>query len=132
MVNLFQDKTMRIFDYIYFRIYSFYNSKDNIPEIYAIVVITLIQLLLFLNLTYIIEIILGYQPFAIGKFIIVIVYLSLIALNWIRFVVLKKGNKVQRIWENKNDRPKFIYDYLIILLIMILFILPILKGTNNI
>ena len=116
-----------MYNYFYYRLYKFFLwvSKTDIPDLNAIIILSLYNTFYFLILNILIEKTVGKEHFEVSKTVGVGFYILMIAFNLWYFL---KGKRYEKIKE-KFDKTRNIGKYLLFILFMILPFLCLLLFT---
>ena len=116
---------MKIFDYIFYRVYSFYRDKDSNPEIYASGIVTLIQFGLLLTLYLIIGLLIDIYQIT-NKYYVIPIIIGLIAYNWIKYEQTDKSKIFEELWKNEIRNKKNKRGWLILTIVLFSILTPII------
>ncbi|SEL95102.1 hypothetical protein SAMN05421740_11511 [Parapedobacter koreensis] len=121
---------MDIFDYIFYRVASFYKKrKDLSPETAASMIVALMQFFLILDLFALFRVFYEYDfPNGFNKFWALPVIASIGVINWFRY---EKGNlypKLRKKWKDEDDNQKRKRGKLIVMGIVLVLSIPVLYG----
>lgn len=122
---------MNLFDYIFYRVYKFYQKRDGTPAIYASGVVSVMQFFSLLTILGIIRLIVDF-PIP-QKYFIIPIILILIAINWYRYERDFDIKKLEGKWngEDINRRKQKGWLVVISLILVILFPILIVKFKHN-
>jgi hypothetical protein len=116
-----------LFDYIFYRVYKFYQKRDSTPAIYASAVLSLMQ---FFSLLSILAIVRLFYDFPIPqKYFIIPIILILIGINWFRYERDFDFKKLEGRWREENCRQRRQKGWLIVVSLITIVLFPILIGV---
>lgn len=113
---------MKIFDYIYYRIYSFYKYKwkETMPNLYSIGAISVLQMINFTNILFLC-LLLFYPNHGIKKFYGGIVVVIGLLYNYYRYEHITNFYTLEKKWNSENETIKAYKGLLILLYIIATF-----------
>jgi len=115
-----------IFDYIFYRVFKFYQNRDGTPQIYASGVVSVIQFFALLSGLAVVRLFVDF-PIPTKYFVIPII-VGLIAINWIRYERKTNFDAFDERWGNEDINKGKIKGRLIVILIILVISFPILIG----
>lgn len=118
---------MNLFDYIYYRIYSFFLSrKDNVPETTGWMLLSLMQFLTIIDTIFIIELIYSFPIPSKFAFLPLLIVLGIF--NWYQYErnFDKKGFEMK--WKDEEEKKKIRNGWLIGIYLLISFLFPVTLG----
>ncbi|UII31968.1 hypothetical protein LVD17_27145 [Fulvivirga ulvae] len=117
---------MKIFDYIFYRVYNFYARKDKNPDTYASGIVSVVQFFTLLSLLAAIRLV---HEFPIpGKYIVILVILVLMVVNWFRYEKSENYKQFSERWEGKERAKRRKRGWFIILYLIGVILFPIGIG----
>ena len=117
---------VRLFDYVFYRVYKFYQKRDSTPQIYASGVLTLMQFLCLINIMFIVQM---FYDFAIpSKFAFAQGLIFLIAINWYRYERDFDFKELETLWAAETDDQKRQRGWLLVVSLISFILFPILVG----
>lgn len=117
---------MKLFEYIYYRIYALYQKKDSNPEIYATNGIAVLQLSLLFSLYVLISLFIKLPN--INNWLAVTLVVAVIALNWRKFGLHFDNRILEDRWSKESITKKKLRGWAILALIIISIFFPIVIG----
>ncbi len=118
---------MNLFDYIFYRVYKFYQKRDGTPAIYASGVLTLMQFFLLLSILAAIRLIIDF-PIPQKYFNIPIIIL-LLGINWYRYEREFDIRKLESKWGKEDSTIRKRRGLLLVVSLISLILFPILIGV---
>ena len=120
---------MKLIDYVFYRIYSFYKQKkDSAPIITSCIILSLTALMPLLCITYITGV-LTKDTLKISKLIMLIVYIAVVAVFWRRYKSKELISRIEERYLSENTIKKKQRGILLLFYIVIIISLPILFGV---
>ena len=118
---------LSLFDYIYYRIYKFFEEKgDNVPETKGSLILSLIQFFTLLDILVFVRMI---YEFPLPKKVFILpVIISLAVINWYRYERNFEIKTFQDQWRNESLEKKRRNGWLIGLYLLLSFLVPALHG----
>lgn len=116
-----------LFDYIFYRVYKFYQTLDNNPDIYASGLVALIQFLTLIDIMFLLN--LFFQFKIPWKFYFIPVLIILMGINWYRYENNLDIQRLEDKWGNEDNIKKKNKGLLILIYIGLSVLIPILIGT---
>lgn len=117
---------IKLFDYIFFRVYKFYQKRDGTPGIYASGVLSVLQFFFLLSIMAAVRLVV-YFPIP-QKYFIIPIILTLISINWYRYERDFDIKRLESKWDIENDNQKKQRGWLIVISLIIFFLFPIMIG----
>jgi hypothetical protein len=96
---------LKFFDYVYYRTYLAYRNQDNMPYMYAIGLVALMQQFNLVTIYFWADVLFGFE-LVLNKYVKYGSFLIFIVPNYIRYTRVKDFNKLSNIWENENDKDR--------------------------
>ncbi len=119
---------LKIFDYIFYRIYFFYKSQSfDIMEIYASALVSLAQSFTLLTIFSIIS--LGVDITAFSKFYGLLVIIPLLIFNWHRYERNFDIEEFVMQWAGETSSEKKMKGWLIVVYFAIIVLTPVMIGV---
>lgn len=123
-----------MFNYLYYRIFSTYKYKwkDNIPGVYAVCILSILQFFNILSVLYTVETFsmldLNMKKIYYGLFVGII-----IALNYYRYNFLTLFCKLEKKWKNEPKNIRIVRGYFVItyILLSVFIILYLANYTSS-
>ena len=121
---------MKALDYIYYRICDYYKKKrDSTAELSGVLILSLIEYLIFLDLFVIVRIFWEYPlPNQFNKLWALPILLFLWWYNWKKYQKPRKYLEFRKIWKIEDPEKRDVRGIGIVILIIVVFIIPILYG----
>lgn len=120
---------MKLFDYIYYRVYTWYESRDNMPWMYAAGIITVIQSFLIIDITVLLQIVTAKNIFpVVPKYILWLIAITVLGINIIFYSNIKDINKIKSKYSNERYNSKKRNGYVLILVLILLISFPMIYG----
>lgn len=122
------------FEYIYYQVFIFYHHKrDSAAQVTALLIVSLIQCFLFLDLFVIARIIYEYSiPSEFNKYWFLPFIILFPIMNWVQYAMGKdrKELKKQLInkWKSEDVKTRTKNGWMIIILLILTIVIPILYG----
>lgn len=123
-----------MFAYLYYRIYAIYKYKwnDNVPGVYAVCIISLLQGFNILSVLFAVELF-AQLDFEIRKIYYGLLIIVLIAFNYYRFNLLTNFSELEKKWRDEAVQIKILRGVLVLFYIsasifLILFLADYLSG----
>lgn len=115
-----------MFAYLYYRIYAIYKYKwkDDVPGVYAICILSLLQGFNILSALFVAEIITKLD-FEINKIYYGLLIAALITLNYFRFNYLNNFNELEKKWRDEPSKQKISLGVIVLVYILMSFLLII-------
>jgi len=119
---------MKVFDYIYYRIYKFFqNRSDNVSETTASVLLSLMQFLALIDLMFLLQM---FYNFTIPpKWFFAPILIFIMALNWYRYEREFEIEKYDQHWQNEAKDKKSKNGWFLVFYLFIAFLFPVLYGV---
>lgn len=124
---------MKVFDYIFLRIYLFFKAKkDFAPERNGSLIVSLLQFLTILSLYLIGQEIFGYLMLT-SKWQALPLMLVIGIFNWYRYEKQLNLEDLQEKWKDESSRDKTARGFLIVIYLIVSAAIPVLRGmaTNG-
>jgi len=119
---------LRLFDYIYYRIYKFfYKQKDNVPETKGSVLLTVLECFTLLSLVAIIRF---FWEFPLPNklyFVPLVIFVGI--LNWYRYERNFDMEEFTKQWEDEDLLEKKKKGWLIVVYFAIVVLFPVALGV---
>lgn len=122
-----KERVMKIFDYCFYRIYKFYQKRDDTPALYASAIVSLFQFFLVFSIISIGSRLLGSD--VPPKFFFFLIILGIIVLNWFRYEKQTPLHGLEELWQNEDQTTKSRRGWLIVVSIVTSILLPFLVGS---
>jgi hypothetical protein len=116
-----------IFDYIFYRVFKFYQKRDGTPQIYASGVLSVIQFFVLLSALAAIRLFINF-PIPQKYFVIPVIFV-LIGVNWMRYERNLDFKKFEERWGNEEIERKKTRGWLIVISLILSISFPILIGV---
>ena len=117
---------VRLFDYVFYRVYKFYQKRDSTPQIYASGVLSVMQFFLLLCIVAIIRL---FFDFPIPpKYYIIPISVLLIGINWYRYERDFDFKELETLWAAETDDQKRQRGWLLVVSLISFILFPILVG----
>lgn len=116
-----------LFDYIFYRVYKFYQKRDGTPAIYASGVLSVMQFFLLLSTLAIVRLLVDF-PIP-QKYFIIPIILLLIGINWFRYEQNFDFKKLDSRWGEENGNQRKRRGWLLVVSLISLILFPILIGV---
>ena len=117
---------MKLFDYIFYRVYRAYKKRDSNPEIYATNVLALMEFFFLLSILAIIRL---FFDFPIpNKLYIIPGVLLIIVLTWYKYGFNVDVKKLEADWGEEDKEQRRLRGWLIIISLVGFILFPILIG----
>jgi len=111
---------MRLFDYLFYRIYSFYNKKrDSTPVLMGCLVLMVLTFSTLLTLSSIIEILFKTPELKVEKYIIAIILLGMLYLIYRRYNKKQLVEQLELRYKNEELSSKRIRGCLFVLYLIL-------------
>lgn len=123
-------RTMKIFNYSYYRLCDFYLSKrDSAAEMTSALIVSLIQFFTILDLLIIVRIFWEYPiPNNFSKYWFLPLIIILPFINWNIYVKHRKYREYRKLWSEESGKQRRKNGFFIVLYIMISMLIPVLYG----
>src|SRR5690606_4853360 len=119
-------KDMRLFDYIFYRVYKFYQKRDTTTAIYASGVLSVIQFFLLLSILAIVRLFVDFEiP---HRFFVIPIILVILGLNWYKYEKKLDFKKFEIIWSNEQQLKRVRRGWFIVVVLSIVILFPIVIG----
>lgn len=121
---------MKLFDYMYYRTYSWYEKRDQHPWIYAEGVVSVVQFFFLLNFYILLKELTGWNLSNIvnGKVVAGVLIILIIVINNIRYKKKIDIKKLKKDYHNEEISNKKRLGFFLVVLIAILILAPMLLG----
>lgn len=118
---------LKLFDYIYYRIYRFFKEKGHgTPETVGSSLLSLMQFLTIVDIIFILELIYGF-PIP-SKFAFLPLLIALGAWNWYQYERNFDTKGYEMKWKDEEEKKKIKNGWLIAIYLLISFLFPIVLG----
>lgn len=119
---------LRFFDYIYYRTYSAYKGLDNMPYMYAICLVALLQQF---NIGVIAVIVYAFSDLNIevNKYVLFASYFVFLIPNYIRYTRFANYKQMHEKWGNDIKRKKVLGGVAVIFYIVMSIVVFFVAGT---
>lgn len=118
---------MKLFDYIYYRIYGFFLSrKDNIPETTGWMLLSLMQFITIIDIIFIIELISSFPVTSKYAFLPLLIVLGIF--NWYQYERNFDTKGFEMKWKDEEEKMKIRNGWLIGIYLLISFLFPVVLG----
>ena len=119
---------MKIFDYIFFRVFYFFKAKNDFsPETKGSLIVSLIQCFTFLLLFDIGILIFDYSMFT-SKWQALPLILLVGIFNWYRYEKNFDLEELEAKWPDEDHNKRIIRGFLIIIYLIVSAAIPVLRG----
>jgi hypothetical protein len=115
-----------LFDYIFYRLYKFFETRGDTPQTSASLIVSLIQFFTLLDLLFIGKFIHDFPIPSKYYFLPIIIGLGII--NWYRYERNFSIDTFNKSWENEHPKTKVRNGWLIGLYLGISFLIPVSYG----
>ena len=115
-----------LFDYIFYRVYKFYQKRDGTPAIYASAVLSVMQFFSLLSMLAIVRLWLSF-PIP-QKYFIIPVILLLIGINWFRYEQNLDFKTLEARWGEEDSDKRNRRGWFLVVSLTFVILLPILIG----
>jgi len=121
-------KLIKIFDYFFFRVYSFFKERgDFAPDTKGSLILATAQFLFILNIFNIFELLFELEIMT-GKYDVLPIIIVLGVINWYRYEKRMNIEELVNKWQGENKSRKIFNGWLIILYLIITFSTNLLHG----
>ena len=118
---------LKLFDYIYYRIYVFFLIKrDNVPETTGWMLLSLLQFFSLLTIATFLTFIVNVDSFS--KYYALLIIIPLMALNWYRYERDFEIKSFDEQWKNEKPSDKKMKGYLIAAYTAFVVLFPMVIG----
>jgi len=118
---------INLFDYIFYRVYKFYQKRDGTPAIYASAVLSVMQFFLLLSTLALIRLFIDF-PIP-QKYFVIPIILLIIGINWFRYERDFDFKKLEVKWGEENSSQRKQRGWLIVVSLISLILFPIMIGV---
>jgi len=118
---------INLFDYIFYRVYKFYQKRDGTPAIYASAVLSAMQFFLLLSTLALIRLFIDF-PIP-QKYFVIPIILLIIGINWFRYERDFDFKKLEVKWGEENSSQRKQRGWLIVVSLISLILFPIMIGV---
>lgn len=118
---------INLFDYIFYRVYKFYQKRDGTPAIYASGVLSVMQFFLLLSTLALVRLLVDF-PIP-QKYFIIPIILLLIGINWFRYEQNFDFKKLDSRWGEEDSNQRKRRGWLLVVSLISLILFPILIGV---
>ena len=120
---------MKYLDYLFYRIFSFYDKKgDGAPILMGCLVLAVVLFATLLSCSFILEILLKTPPLRIGNYFIAGVILVLLFLMYFKYRKNQVIEKLATCYKDESLKRKRINGWLFISYLILVISIPILVG----
>lgn len=117
---------MKMFDYIFYRVYRVYKKRDSSPEIYATNVLAVMQFFFLLSLMATIRL---FVSFPTPGIVYILPGLALIiALNWYKYGFNIDVKKLDAQWKDEDRARQKRRGWLLVISLITFILFPIIIG----
>lgn len=118
---------MKAFDYLYYRVYCFYNKQgSDVIEAYASGIVSLVQFMTLVSLIFVINLIYYFElP---SKWLFAPVLVLLMVINWYRYERNFDFDKLRGKWKNEDISQRKIKGWLIFFYSGAVILTPVIIG----
>lgn len=104
---------LNFFDYIYYRTYSAYKNFDNMPYMYAVGLVSLMQQFNVVTILFILNTFLDLNMH-VHKYVIYASFLVFIIPNYIRYSRFKSYKQMDEKWGNDSKKKKVLGGFAVV------------------
>lgn len=119
---------MRLFDYLFYRVYSFYKKKrDGDPEWSGAIVLTVAMGLTMLTINALVSLITG-SSLIFTKVVLLLIFFLLLILFWSRYRKSEFVRELEDNYKQESIKSKKVNGWIIIFYLILVLLIPISIG----